>query len=157
MRNVRKTAWDDLSYDPETGFVSWVAGARKGQRAGFVCRLGYRQIKFRGRKHLEHRVAWFLHYGDWPKKHLDHADGNRSNNRIANLREATVSQNRHNTHKVRNGSGFIGVCWNKNCGKWQASIGVRGRKLYLGLFDDPKDGAAAYREAAKKHFGEFAR
>lgn len=157
MRKVRQTTWDDLSYDPETGFVSWVAGARKGQRAGCVGSLGYREIKFRGRRLLEHRVAWFIYYGQWPKKHLDHADGDRANNKLANLREATKSQNRHNTIRVRNGSGYMGVCWNKKEGKWQASIGVNRRKIYLGLYDDPEEAGKAYREAAKKHFGEFAR
>lgn len=130
---------------------------RKGKRADRPNHQGYLVVKYMGYLFLAHRLVWRLHYGRWPDGLIDHADCNRSNNAIHNLREATVSQNRHNSNKVNSTSGFRGVCWNKNVGKWQAQIGVNGRKLYLGLFDHPEDGAEAYREAAKKHFGEFAR
>lgn len=89
---------------------------------------------------------------------VDHEDMNRINNQQNNLRSATHSQNQINSKKQKNNtSGFKGVSWHKATKKWQARIQVRGKKIYLGLFNDPEDAARTYDKAALKHFGEFAR
>lgn len=93
-----------------------------------------------------------------PSKQVDHIDRSPLNNHESNLREATISQNRVNS-KIRsdNTSGYIGVSWHKKTKKWQASICFKGKRIYLGLFNDKKDAACAYDKTALKHFGEFAR
>lgn len=89
---------------------------------------------------------------------VDHINGVKLDNRRENLRPATQLQQSYNCAKPSNNiSGYKGVHFNKNYGKWQAGVRKNGKTIYLGLFDDLKDAARAYNEAAKKHFGEFAR
>lgn len=140
----------DPVYDPETGKF-W-------REAGCVSTNGYRQIWFRGRQCMEHRVAWFLHYGEWPKNHVDHINGNRSDNRIVNLRLATNAENLRNRSKPKNNvSGFKGVSWIERYQKWQATIKFDGKNKFLGRFDTREDAADAYNQAALKHHGDFAK
>lgn len=84
----------------------------------------------------------------------DHANGNRLDNRRSNLRVCTQQQNSRNAAGY-GPSGFRGV--SKYGDKWRAYISLNGKRLYLGLYDDPKEGAEAYNKAALQHFGEFAR
>src|SRR6187397_1541606 len=90
-----------LSYNPETGIISWrVSPARRvkvGDEAGHLGSSGYRRIRIGGRHRISvHRLAWALFHGKWPKL-LDHANGIKDDNRIANLRLATYGQNRANS------------------------------------------------------------
>lgn len=140
---------DELVYDPTTGKL-W-------RRAGCENANGYRQIWFDGKQHMEHRVAWFLFYGKWPDRQVDHINGDRSDNRISNLRLATNSENLCNRRKPRNNtSGYKGVSWIKRYGAWQATIRVKGKNKNLGLFATREGAADAYRQAALRYHGEFA-
>jgi HNH endonuclease/AP2 domain-containing protein len=150
-----------LRYYPRLGILRWIKSPVNvtpvGSVAGFTMQHGYRCICFRGRYYLEHRVAWYLKTGKWPKP-LDHKDGNRANNKWANLREATNSQNQGNKKKGRNNtSGYKGVCWHKPSRSWCAMIELNGRQKWLGRHDTPELAHAAYIKAARTHFGEFAR
>lgn len=89
---------------------------------------------------------------------VDHANGNRLDNRRANLRVATQSQNMANTRKKSNArqSKFKGIQWNRGTEKWDAMIAVEGRRSYLGSATDPADAAKLYDNAARKHRGDFA-
>lgn len=93
------------------------------------------------------------------KVHVDHEDGNGLNNQRHNLRTATPSQNAANSRRRSDKTiaKSKGVCWSKVSSKWQAKIMVNNKSIHLGLFADEKDAAAAYWEAAQKHFGQFAR
>lgn len=151
-----------LDYDPDTGVFVWArdySSRRKGAVAGHVSATnGAVEIRIDRRPYLAHRLAWLLIYGVWPKLFIDHANGDPSDNRIANLRQATVSQNAANKRRpATNSSGYKGVCWNKSSKKWQAGIKVNGRSFHLGLFATPEDAHEAYLTAAVHHFGEFAR
>jgi hypothetical protein len=91
-------------------------------------------------------------------EYCDHINGNRLDNRRGNLRVASPADNSHNmrlTH--RNASGYKGVYWHKQRRKWAAMICVNGHRIYLGLFVEILDAAQAYRDAALKYHGEFAR
>lgn len=88
----------------------------------------------------------------------DHIDGNGLNNRRSNLCPATAEQNAWNSARpTTNKSGFKGVSWSKSRGVWRATIKHHGRQVYLGIFDDPEVAHQAYKEAAIRFRGEFAR
>lgn len=151
-----------LSYDPETGIFRWkVATSSRvsvGDIAGQTTWNGYIVIGIDGANWRAHRLAWLYMTGDWPKEHTDHINGKRDDNRWSNLREATRSENNRNVamHK-NNTSGRKGIYWHKLRQKWHVTIMIDRRKIHIGYFDDPDIAAAAYRAAALKYHGPFAR
>jgi len=148
-----------FSYDAETGEIFRTknrGGVSTDTRAGTVAPNGYRKIMFMGKLYREHRLAWWLHYGVWPDGDLDHVNGVRDDNRIANLREATRSQNMGNTGKrCTNKAGAKGVVQVGN--RFGAWIAVDGNSNYLGLFATVEEASARYQTEAQKRFGEFAK
>ena len=123
--------------------------------AGAICK-GYVRIGINGNLYLAHRLIFLMHHGYLPQE-IDHIDGNRSNNAIKNLRPATNSQNQYNVRKQKNNtSGYKGVSWCKQTGKWKAQIGINDKLKSLGYFDCPKKAHEAYCQAAKQHHKEFA-
>ena len=74
-----------LNYDPLTGIFVWQVGPRKGAKAGTKGVKGYVQIVFQRERYYAHRLAWLYMTGEWPKQHIDHLDGDPSNNRFQNL------------------------------------------------------------------------
>lgn len=88
---------------------------------------------------------------------VDHADGNGLNNQRANLRACSTSENQQNRANVRGSSIYKGVLWDKSHGCWKAKIIVDGKRIMLGSFDMEESAARRYDQAAKAHFGEFAR
>ena len=142
-----------VTYDPDTGTFTrikptWKRTARPpGEYIG---------MSIDNRNHACHRLAWLYVYGSFPDGYLDHINGDRHDNRIANLRPATRSQNHGNSRRPRhNTSGFKGVTKVRN--KWRAQITKNNRSIHLGTFNTPEAAHAAYCEAAQKLFGEFVR
>ncbi len=88
---------------------------------------------------------------------VDHINHNTLDNRRENLRIATRKENNRNSKKkAYNKSGYKGVSWNSNTGKWRAQINVDGKVIHLGLFLDPAEAHEAYKAAAILYFGDFA-
>lgn len=151
-----------LSYDPETGIFTWLQDrnqlAKKGARAGYQRHDGYWLINMRGHTVLCHRLAWLLTAGEWPSDMIDHINGDPSDNRLANLREADRSQNMMNMAlPPANTSGFKGVSFDRRQRKWQAYITIQRRKKSLGYYTDLSEAAFARKVAEEKFFGSFAR
>lgn len=154
-----------LAYEPETGIFKWAARPsvrmsreKVGTRAGALGASGYRYIKYQGKLLREHRLACEFMFGPIPEGiEVDHINGDKSDNRISNLRLATHQQNLANCkNRKNNTSGCKGVTRHFD-GRWRARIMVGGKSLHLGLFEAIEDAAAAYSVAATEYFGEFAR
>jgi len=145
-----------LAYSPETGAITWKLGrrgVRVGAEAGSINALGYRQVMVGGRQYLAHRLAYALHYGEWPAGEIDHMNQARSDNRIANLRVVTTAGNAQNRKLFEtNTSGRVGVHWGKKRQKWVAQFWRDGKQISLGRFSDFSDACAA-REAAEREHG----
>lgn len=89
---------------------------------------------------------------------VDHRNGDRLDNRLENLRPSTRSQNKANSGcHTDNRSGYRGVSWETQTGKWRSQLTIRGARINLGRFNNPIDAALAYDAAAREHFGDFAR
>lgn len=144
-----------FSYDPHTGFFSWRNPKHKrnvGKHAGTVCPLGYEHVSYGRWQYRSHRLAWFYFYGEWPKHHIDHKNGDRLDNRVCNLRDAPQSENMKNVKRSdRNTSGVTGVGWYKRTGMWTAEIGVGGKKVRLGTFKHKADAISARKQAEKDY------
>lgn len=127
---------------------------KKGAREGYVMRS--RRVDGKTQSEILHRVIMGA-----PKGMLvDHRDGNRRNNTRGNLRVCTPAQNSANRHAHRIGrSRYRGVSWNEHprATQWSGTIRVLGRTIRLGRFATEEEAARAYDDAARKHYGEFAR
>lgn len=169
-----------LRYEPETGKLFWLprpdrmfndsmchGGVRTAQWAAdcwnakwagkeaFTAQneSGYQVGAILGHNFRAHRVIWAIVHGEWPENQIDHDDGDRANNRLANIKCATNAENHKNEGRPKNNtSGVAGVFWCKQTGRWRATIKVNYKQHHLGRFATI-DEAAAAREAAKVRFG----
>lgn len=157
-----------LRYEPDTGKLFWKErpegpAAWNGRFAGKEAisspdGFGYLHGRVDYIPVRAHRVIFAMVYGYWPEAQVDHINGDRSDNRIENLRGATWSENQRNKGtQSNNKSGAKGVYWNAQRRKWHAQIKVNGDTLYLGRFARLEDARMAYQQAAKDYHGDFAR
>jgi hypothetical protein len=154
-----------FSYCPLTGILSYKQGAgpaKPGDEAGSRNKKGYRYVKvsWEGQRIqiMSHVIAWAIHYGMWPVGDVDHENTVRDNNWIANLRQASRSQNLANRRNI--GALPKGVTFDKGCAKkpYRAQIQIsKGKNKYLGNYTDPADAHAIYMFHAVNLYGEFAR
>lgn len=149
-----------LHYCQDTGILTWIrtisARARAGQIAGWQDSDGYKKIGIKGLKYKSHRLAWLFMTGRWPLGQIDHIDRNKANNKWVNLREATASQNQMNKDKCKNNnSGFKGVKLTKATGKWQATVQVNYKSIYLGTFETAELASKAYDKSANGLHNDF--
>jgi hypothetical protein len=133
------------TYNHSTGEIKGVYGKiiTNKDRYGYIqCRVYYATKPF---LILGHRLAWFLHYGTLPNNSLDHIDGNKSNNKIDNLRDVTAQENQWNRTTAK------GYFWNKRLKKFHAQIHINNKKKYLGLFQTEQEARNAYLKAKEIH------
>lgn len=151
-----------LSYDKDAGCLHWKthrAGQPKpGTVAGVVAPDGYRKIRVDGENYQAHRLIWLYMTGNWPTSEIDHINLDKSDNRWANLREASHKQNMRNVaRRKRNKTGYKGVYNHQGTPWWRAQISIDGKAVYLGTFRDPKLAHQAYVRAATAASGQFSR
>jgi hypothetical protein len=130
-----------LDYNPESGILTWRVNRSNrpmGSQAGTINKHGHMCVGIDGSIRYAHRLIWLWVYGEWPDGEVDHINGIRADNRIANLRCGDRRLNMENKRRaMRNSkSGVLGVTLAG--GRWRASIGVGGRTLHLGTFDTPE-------------------
>ena len=142
-----------FSYCPDTGTltrkVTTRYGAEAGTPAGYLSH-GYLFVKVDQCKVSVHRIAWALYYGHYPENLIDHRDGDRSNNRIKNLRDVTKAANNQNQRAAHVGSatGFLGVELTRSS-TFRAMIKVDGKAKYLGAYPTPEAAHDAYLRAKR--------
>lgn len=153
-----------VTYDPETGIFRWTSAVsstkvRAGDVAGYVCStLGYVMMGVDGASYRAHRLAWLYVHRRWPSNQIDHINGAKDDNRLANLREATAQQNVANRGRHKNNqSGFKGVVWHRGAKRWRAYINADRKFHHIGYFDSAEEAHAAYVDVAERTFGAFAR
>lgn len=151
-----------LEYNPLTGFFFWKVpttnAVEVGSVAGGLTEDGYVVIRVFKRLYRAHRLAFAFIHGRWPSGDVDHRDLIRTNNAASNLRECSKSENQCNRTRQSNGaSGFKGVTYDKQTGKFKAQIGLGGKNYHLGRFKTKVEAASVYNLAAAKLHGEFAR
>lgn len=157
-----KLARDMLAYDAESGFLTWENPPKFNSnllstRAGCVWTDGYRYIRIKREPLLEHRVAWFIQYGEEPDQ-LDHINTIRDDNRLCNLRIASITENNRNKgRQANNTSGYKGVTHHKASGKYQAKICADKKTVSLGYFDSALEAHQAYIKASGELHGQFGR
>lgn len=152
-------AHERLIHDIESGELIWKIDFWKKVKAGCIAgdryHNGYRRVCIDSKDYLAHRVVWLMTYGEWPAGEIDHINGIRDDNRIANLRLATSAQNKQNIGlRSNNKSGFQGVSWFVAAKKWRADIVKDHIQHYLGTFETPEL-AADFRELVKSHLHFF--
>jgi hypothetical protein len=149
-----------LDYDPETGVFTWRMSNnfsyKIGDVAGSRSDKGYVRVVVLGHVYRAHRLAWLHVNGVWPQNQIDHINGIRDDNRIENLREATNAENQRNSKKRANTGCTLKGVYNDN-GRFYARIWVQKKSVYLGCYDTEEEAHAAYKAAAEKEFGAFAR
>lgn len=146
----------NLDYNPETGALIWKVRVSPrvsvGSQAGTINSHGYRTLGIMGKVLRAHRVAWAMHYGDWPLCDVDHKNRVRSDNRIDNLRLATVAENANNQSLAsNNSSGYKGVSWCNTRKKFRASIVVDRKRKTLGYHQTAEDAHKVLEQARELH------
>lgn len=145
-----------LDYNPDTGHLTWKVARghrRVGDRAGGIdITKGYRSVRVLGKAYKEHRLIWLWYTGSFPKDHMDHINGVRDDNRIANLRECTNqenSQNRTVFNNPKKRSKYIGVSYRGKLkgNQWRARIMLNNKDIELGYFNTEEEAHQAYVEA----------
>jgi len=149
-----------FSYTHE-GKLLWKKGlngrAKVGKEAGYVCRFyGYRMVGFKSRQTRVHRLIFLYHHGYLPEC-IDHIDGDTLNNRIENLREATVAQNQMNRRKRLDSKYKFKGVEKLKYGKYRAYISMKGKRTHIGVFNTEEEAATAYNIAAISEFKEYSR
>lgn len=143
---------DLLSYDQASGELRWKVKRKSvdiGDIAGGVRKNnGRRTIQINGEQYYASRIIWLYMTKEWPKEQIDHIDGNRDNNRWANLRDVSQAINARNRPEHRQGK-KVGPSYRSNLNKWAVEIRKDNKRVYLGVFNTEEEGHQAYIKWAK--------
>ena len=163
-----------LRYEPDTGKLFWQERERdmfnsnraqsswnkrfsEKQAFNILTNLGYLGGHLLGKTYKAHRVIWAIEMGKWPPQEIDHIDGDKTNNKMCNLRLANRSQNNANTVSRKNSSSkYLGVHFVNRNKKWCAAIRKDRKTNFSGYFECEIEAAKAYDARAKELHGDFA-
>jgi len=128
-----------------------------GSKVGTINTLGYLAISIKGKTYLVHRLIYWLSHGYLPK-YIDHIDGNRANNLLENLREATNQENLFNQKLRKNSrSGIKNVRWDARLKKWSVRFTVNYKAKHIGVYSSLEKAIQVAEETRIKLHRDFAR
>jgi hypothetical protein len=159
MELTQQIAKDTFEY--KNGVLYWKNRAANlkhyDNQVGHLEKTGYYRTCFKNKRILNHRIIFLMFYGYMPPL-IDHIDGNKLNNKIENLREATKSQNSINK-KTRCDSltGIKGVILYKRNNKYAVKVSVNKKPKHFGYFDDIEMAELVAIEVRDKYHGKFAK
>ena len=138
-----------FDYDQERGVLIWknhwsgtIRTKYIGRNAGNINRKGYRAVTINFKEKLAHHLIWFLEHDVWPTQ-IDHINGDKTDNRIVNLRHVTTRQNCNNFKIHRRGK-LVGASWEKRRLKWESYIHFGNKKKHLGYFNSELEAHQRY-------------
>lgn len=145
-------------FEYKDGQLYWKNAVRpsfNGKEAGYDNGNRYKKVTVEGRQYYVHRIIYLMRHGDCPQ-FIDHVDGNPSNNKIDNLRQATASQNTINyIRKRKSNTGVCNVAFDKRRNKFNVYVRVNCKPKFFGGFEDLELAELVANEARAKHYGEF--
>lgn len=153
--DLRKYVLETFNYDPLTGLLTLkktrLGNIKAGAEVGGLHPRGYRQMNILYQRHMVHRIIWLYVHGTLPAHDIDHINGIKDDNRIANLRAVTRSENMQNRQgpQKNNKFGLIGVNEYRP-GMFRAVIVINRKQTHLGSFTTPEEAHAVYMEAKRK-------
>ncbi len=147
-----------MTYCENTGiFTNKVARGNRikvGESPTYQDKNGYFHARLDWKLYSLHRLAWLYVHGSFPPNFIDHINGNKSDNRLCNLREATQAQNTQNQRRPRkdNTSGYLGVtkCKDRKGDLWVAQVQLNGKMAYSSVHKTPLEAHEAYVDAKRK-------
>ena len=146
-----------VDYDSLTGVFKWkrdnkyFSSIKAGDEVGKGARKsGYSCANINHKQYYQHRLVWLYVYGEWPSKSIDHINGIRDDNRIENLRLASLSENQQNRGRTRKKQGLMGAYKDRSSKNWYSTIMTNKVRTHLGSFDTEEKAANAYIAAKAK-------
>jgi hypothetical protein len=148
--------WNELFEYEDGNLIRLYDPGNSYKHVGWVNSQGYLQTEVFGKTFMVHRIIYEMHSGEIPDgMYVDHIDRNPLNNRIENLRAVDKALSKINTKTpVTNTTGYKGVLATPS-GRFQARLGYKRKKLYIGLYDTAEEAAQAVKEVAMELYGEF--
>jgi hypothetical protein len=149
--------WKEIFKYNSNGSLTRIYSNNQHSKVGWINSSGYHQVEVFGKNFMLHRIIYEIHNETIPLgMQIDHIDGNPLNNKIENLRLCNQVQNRQNSKLSKNNTtGYRGIIKTPS-GKYQARLTIDGKKLYLGLFNTPKEAFNCVEQKRKELYGEFA-
>lgn len=137
-----------FAYNKELGTFTYISDSRFHKIGDIVgaSTHGYIRLCFGYETYLAHRIAWLLVNGTWPKYHIDHIDGDKTNNAIRNLRDIQHVYNAQNVKSARGCSktGLLGAWPSTSSCRFVSQIMANGTRKHIGTFDSAEDAHQAY-------------
>lgn len=145
-----------LDYEPSTGIFRWKNSRRSplfnGKQVGSDDLYGYKTVRLDGKSYKLHRLAWLYVHGVWPAGDVDHINGQRSDNRIDNLRDVSRKVNLENQREAKNNrsTGLLGAYFDRRKNRFYSRISVDNKSVNLGYHPTAEAAHAAYIEAKRR-------
>ncbi len=147
---TRERLLDLFDIDVEAGSIVWKRSqgrAGAGEIAGSRCSTGYRRIFVDSTEYKTHSVIYFVAHGEWPSL-VDHINGVRDDNRIANLRAADRGANARNRHKYKESK--LPGAHRYGANGFAAIVTTDGVQFRIGVYDTEAEAHTAYQKARER-------
>ena len=156
MKPTQEQVKELFNYNPETGIVtrkkSVANNTKTGDTAGWINGEGYLHVKINGFTYKLHRIIWLYVHGDWPEGVIDHINNVKTDNRLCNLRSATIQVNNINRLPRKDcGTGVPGVTFHARDNAYYAACKRDGKQNFLGYYKTIEEASKAVEQFKKNY------